>query len=149
MIWVITSNAVKCRIFSYVKSPASLKLINQINHPENRLRKEEFLTSDKPGHYKSSSSNRGAYSPRTDPKEVEVDNFARQIAKELEHGRTTRGFDKLIVIATPHMHGLIFQHLSKNTKELVINDIQKDLQNVSEKELLEFLHKHAQFVGQD
>ncbi|MES2219047.1 MAG: host attachment protein [Pseudomonadota bacterium] len=147
MIWVVTVNAVKCKIYQYQKSPPKLILLNESSHPENRLRKEEFLTSDKPGHYKSSSSNRGAYSPRTDPKEVELDNFAREIAKQLDHGRTDHAYDKLIIIGSPHMNGLLFQHLNKNVKDLVSNEIQKDLQNYTDRELLEFLKTHAQFAN--
>lgn len=148
MIWVVTSNSVKCRIYQYEKHPQKLTLINEISHPENRLRKEEFLTSDKPGHYKSSASNRGAFEPRTDPKEVEVDNFSRQIAKELEQGRNNHSYTRLILICTPYMNGLLSKHVSKHVKEMVLNEIQKDLQNYNEKELLEFLKTHTEFADQ-
>jgi protein required for attachment to host cells len=145
MIWVITANAIACRIYNYKKNPAELILIKEIFHPENRLKKEEFLTSDKPGHYKSSSSNRGAFSPRTDPKEVEIDNFARQIAKEMDAGRKTGAYEKLILMTPPHMEGLIFQHTDKHVKDLVSNNIKKDPQNFSVHELLNCLKEHAQF----
>lgn len=145
MIWVVAANSIACRIYNYNKNPGKLTLVKEIFHPENRLKKEEFLTSDKPGHYKSSSSNRGAYSPRTDPKEVEVDNFARQIAKEIDSGRTSGAYEKLIVMTTPHMDGLIFRHVDKHVKNMVSNNIQKDPQNFSEHELLNYLHEHAQF----
>jgi protein required for attachment to host cells len=145
MIWVITANAIACRIYDYKKSPAELTLIKEIFHPENRLKKEEFLTSDKPGHYKSSSSNRGAFSPRTDPKEVEIDNFARQIAKEMDAGRKMNAFNKIILVTPPHMEGLIFQHADKHVKDMVINNIKKDPQHFSEKDLLKYLKEYAQF----
>jgi protein required for attachment to host cells len=146
MIWVVITNAVTCKIYHYQKSPAKLLLIHELNHPENRLRKEEFLTSDKPGHYKSSTSNRGAFSPRTDPKAVEYDNFAREIARLLDHGRTDHSYDKLIVIGTPQMNGLLFKHLNKNVQDLVTNEISKDLMKFTERELLEFLKSNTQFV---
>jgi protein required for attachment to host cells len=146
MIWVVTTNAVLCKIYHYQKSPAKLLLLHELSHPENRLRKEEFLTSDKPGHYKSSSSNRGAFSPRTDPKAVENNNFAREIARLLDHGRTDHAYDKLIVIGSPHMNGLLFQQLNKHVQELVTNEISKDLMRYSDRELLEFLKSNAQFA---
>ncbi len=146
MIWVISANSVACRIFHYEKTPPKLTLLKEIDHPENRLKKEDFLTSDKPGHYKSSASNRGAYSPKTDPKEVEIDNFARQIAKELNLGRNKNAYDKLIIVTDPRMNGLIFQHLDKHIKPFVSNNIHKDLQNFSEHEILNFLKVNTQFA---
>lgn len=149
MIWVVAANAVACRIFQYNKHPEKLTMIKEIDHPENRLKKEEFLTSDKPGHYKSSTTHHGAYSPRTDPKDVEIDSFARQIAKELDHGRKTDAFKKLIIITTPHMDGLISQHLNKHVKEAIRNNIQKDPQHINENEILKLLRVDAEFPDQD
>jgi protein required for attachment to host cells len=144
MIWVVAANAINCRIYHYDK-PAKLTLIKEISHPENRLKKEDFLTSDKPGHFKSGEGNRGAFTPRTDPKDVEIDNFSREIARELEQGRKTGAYEKLIVMTTPHMDGLIFSHTDKNVKKLVLNNIQKDPQNYSQHDLLKYINEHAQF----
>jgi protein required for attachment to host cells len=144
MIWFIAANAIACRIFEYDKHAEKLTLINEINHPENRLKKEEFLTSDKPGHYKSGTS-RGAYEPRTDPKEVEIDNFARQIATELNQGRNAAAYKKLIIMTTPEMEGLLFRHVDKHVKEMIRNTIQKDPQHLKEHELVGFLKVHAEF----
>lgn len=145
MIWVVTANAIACRIYDYNRKNAELTLIKEFEHPENRLKKEDFLTSDKPGHYKSSSSTRGAYTQRTDPKEVEFSNFAREIAKELDRGRVTGAFEKLILISPAHMEGMIAHHMDKHVKEKVINSIKKDPQNLTEKELLHCLRTEAEY----
>lgn len=145
MIWVISANTVACRIYHYDKHPPKLLLIKEIDHPENRLKKEEFLTSDKPGHYKSSSSTRGSYSQKTDPKEVEIDNFARQIAHELDQGRKKNAYNKLIIVTAPRMEGLIFQHIDKHVKNMVSNNLQKDLQNFSDHEILNYLQTNAEY----
>jgi len=146
MLWVINTNTNACHIYHYQKSPAQLTLLKEIKHPENRLKKSDFLTSDKPGHYQSDMSGTGgAFVPHTDPKEVEIDNFSREIARELNHGRTTNAYEKLIIITPPHMNGLLFQHLDKHVKELVVNNIQKDLQHLTHKELLTFLQADAKY----
>ena len=146
MIWVVNTNSNMCHIYTYQKSPAELTLLKELNHPENRLKKSDFLTSDKPGHYQSDPSHAGgSYSQRTDPKEVAVDDFAREIARELNHGRTTHAYENLILITPPHMHGLLLQHLDKHVKELVTHTIQKDLQHLTDKELLTILKTNTQF----
>lgn len=145
MIWVVAANSVTCRIYHYDKHPAKLTLIKEIFHPENRLKKEDYLTSDKPGHYQGGDASRGAFSPRTDPKDVEIDNFAREIAKELEQGRKTGAYEKFIIMTTPHMDGLIFSHTDKHVKKLIANNIQKDPQNFSQHDLLNYIVEHAQY----
>jgi len=139
--WVLITDSNDCRIYQYIKKPHQLNLIKEIQHPENRLRDID-LTSDKPGHYGTSGSARGAYSQPTDPKEIKIDDFSRSIAKELDHDRNTNSYEKLIVIAPPHMNGLLFHHINKHVKELVIHNIEKDLLHLNEHDLLEFLHTH-------
>ena len=140
--WVLISNSNACRIYHYIKKSNQLTLLKEIEHPENRLRDIE-LTSDKPGHYKGSGASHGAYSQQTDPKEIKIDDFARDLAKELDHGRNKNAYERLIVIAPPHMNGLLFQHVNQHVKELVSHRIEKDVFHLSERELLDFLHLHA------
>ena len=139
--WVLTTNSNTCRLFNYTEKPERLTFIKEIKHPENRLRDTD-LTSDKPGHYKADGGGHGAFSQQTDPKEIKIDDFAREIAKALDHGRNTQAYDKLILIAPPHMTGLLLQHLNKHVKDLVTHNIKKDIPHYTDKELLDFLHQH-------
>jgi len=146
MIWVINASTNSCQIYNYEKSPARLTLIKALQDPTTRLKKGDFFTSDKPGHYRGDTAGKGgAFSQQTDPKEVEIDSFSREIAKELNQGRNNHLYQNLIIIASPHMFGLLQHHLDKHVKELIINNIQKDLQHLNDRELLEYLHAHAQY----
>lgn len=144
MIWVLVTNSNSCRIFTYQKSPAKLTLIMNANDRDARLKDSE-LVSDKPGKYKADGNKHGSFVPETDPKENEIDMFARKIAQELEHARKTNLFNQLIVIAPAQMSGKLFGHLSPQTKELMSNNIQKDIPHMPEHELLDFLHINAQY----
>lgn len=145
MIWVATANANTCRIYNYDKNHSTLSLLKEITHPEMKLKTSDTLTTDRPGHYQTSESARAAYSPHMDAKEIEIDNFSREIVEELDKGRKTNSYEKLILIASPHMHGLLNHHLNNHVKERVINNIQKDLQHLNDRELLDFLETHAQY----
>ncbi len=144
MTWVVTTDSNTCRIYHYQKKPAEIKLIKEIKHPENKLKNVD-LVSDGPGHYEASTSGRGTYSPHMDEKQVLIDNFSREIAKELDHGRNSQKYDNLIIIASPHMSGLLNQHLNKNVKDLISHNIHKDTLHLSDHELLEFIKAHAKF----
>jgi protein required for attachment to host cells len=140
MIWVIAANATACRIFHYGRNAAKLTLIKQIFHPENRLKLQDYLSSERPG-----LDSRGAFSPQTAPKDVELNNFAREIGREIMRGRKADAFDKLIVIAPPHMGGLILTHVDKLTEAMVMNYIHKDPQHFTESDILGYLKKYAQY----
>lgn len=139
--WIVTTNSNTCKLYNYIKNPEQLTLVKEINHPENKLRDMD-LTSDKPGHYKSRGDAHGAFSQPSDPKEIKIDEFSREIAKTLDHGRNTHAYKKLIVIAPPHMNGLLLGHMNKHVTDLVIDNIKKDMLQCTSGELLDFLHQH-------
>ncbi|EKD71309.1 MAG: hypothetical protein ACD_46C00219G0005 [uncultured bacterium] len=146
MILILNSNSNTCRIYQYHKNPAKLELIKEIVHPENRLKKSDYLTSDKPGRYRTSNAAHGAYSDG-DPKETEFDNFSREIAKELDTRRKNNSIEKLIIITAPHMNGLLHQHLNPHVQSLITHNIQKDLLHLTDHELLKYLQENTQFIG--
>ncbi len=127
------------------KKPSKLILIKELSHPENKLKKSDYFTTDKPGHFSTNGSAHGSYSQRSDPKEVGVDNFAREIAKELDHGRMNRAYEKLILITPPHVNGLLNQHMNDNVRSLISHNIHKELLHLTDLELMEFLREHVKF----
>lgn len=145
MIWVITANSNTCRIYHFDKHLKKITLLKEINHPENKLKNSDYLTTDKPGHYKTDATNGGAYSPHSDPKEVIIDNFAREIAHELNRGRNNHDYKTLIIITPPHMRGLLSLHLDKHVSDLISHDIHKDVTHLPAHELLDMLHNDAQY----
>lgn len=139
MMWIITANTNLCRIYEVDKKTMHITMLQEISHPENKLRKGEYLTSDRPGHYASDSSAHGSFEQRTDPKDVAVDNFSREIAHELNKGRNGNAFQSLIVIMSPHMNGMLTKHLDKHVKDMVTKEIHKDVMQLTHHELVEYL----------
>jgi len=142
--WALILNSGICRIYKLSKKPYQLTLLKEIVHPESRLRDIE-LTSDKPGHYKAGDGAHGAFSQQSDPKEIQIDDFSRQIAEALDHGRTIQSYNKLIVVAPPHMDGLLFQHMNKHVKDLITHNIKNDVLHLTEHELSDFLQQHTKW----
>lgn len=145
MMWITIADTNSCRIYNYDKNHSKLLLLKEIQHPELRLKIGDTFTTDRPGHYQANESARGAYSPHMDAREVGINNFSREIAEELDKGRNNNSYKQLILIAAPHMHGLLNSHLNKHVKNLVISHIQKDLQHYTDDELINFLKTHAQY----
>jgi protein required for attachment to host cells len=116
MLWVVNYNAVQCHIYVYEKNIPKVTLVKELKDSKNR------------GH--------------KDPKEVEVDHFTREIAALLEQGRNNHEYEELVIIGPPHLNGLLFKHVSKYVKEMVKLELQKYFQNISDRDLLEFLQKN-------
>lgn len=148
MEWVIITNTNTCKIYNHDKNHSTLSLLKEISHPDFKLKTSETLTTDRPGHYNKGESVRGSYSPHMEPKEIEIDRFSHEIAEALDKGRKDNAYEKLVIITAPHMNGLLFKHLNKHVKELVKHTIQKDLQNMNDRELMEFVRTHTQFPDQ-
>ncbi|PIZ03806.1 MAG: host attachment protein [Gammaproteobacteria bacterium CG_4_10_14_0_8_um_filter_38_16] len=142
MIWIVTTNSNLCRIYEFDQHTQKIALLKEMNHPENREKTGDNLTSDKPGHYNTMSSLGGAYAPHSDPKEVEVDRFSREIAEILNHGRNTQAYKKWVLITPDYMNGLISKHMDKHVKELIWAEIHKDVMHLPEHELQQFIQEN-------
>jgi protein required for attachment to host cells len=79
---------------------------------------------------------RGAFSERTDPKEVETERFAHILAEDLNKARAKHLFEKLIIIAPPHFHGLIKKYCHHHVLACISHNIEKDYTQSTEKELI-------------
>lgn len=140
MNWVLVLNSNECKVFSFSKKNNELKLIKDINHPENKERNQD-LVSDRPGRYSTDANAGGAYSQHTDPKDVKINQFVLEVNRFLDESHSHQQFDKIIVIAPPKMLGHLKQHINKQVEKLISHEIQKELTFMKEHELLEFLLK--------
>lgn len=147
MVWVVIANTNDCKIYHFQKSPAQIRLLKELSQSENKLKARDYLTTDRPGHYHTNESGRGSFSPHNEPKQVEYDNFARHIAEALNAARNAQEFEELIMVAEPHMHGLIDLHLDKHVKNMITHTLQKDLLKMPEKELLSYLLQNTRYSG--
>lgn len=141
MAWIITANGSKCRIYDFQKKFHQLKLIKEITNPNSKLKNNDLI-SDTPGHQTTGGSARGACEWPNEPKEVAFDRFARKLAKELEAGRVNHNYCELVVAASPHMNGLLNQYLNKHINQLMIANIKKDLVNLPDRELQDYLEEN-------
>ena len=92
MKWIMLANSNDCRIYEYDKNDKHLALVEEISHPENRLKGTDYWTSDAPGHYRSQGTHHGSYT-EPNPREQSIDDFANEIARRLEKGRNQHAFE--------------------------------------------------------
>ena len=136
--WILVANASAAYLYANYGPKKGLQKLKEFRHDASR-EKGQYLVSDRPGHNKSLGNGRGAYIPATDPKQHEAQNFACQLAKELEQGRISNSYQRLIlVVSTPFM-GLINSNMGRHVRNLVSDTFEKDYTRASEKNLTRHL----------
>ena len=116
-----------------------MRRIQDIPHPQGRMQNQDIDT-DKLGRvFDSFGEGRHSTSPKQEPTEHIAQQFALELAEMLNKGRLTNAYDKLVLIAEPKFLGVLRAALDKNTESLVIQTVNKELLDVKEDELSEYL----------
>ncbi len=135
-IYVLVANASEARLFETTRLGHSLKLLREFSHPESR-EKDLELSADRPGSYKSRDEAHGAMEYPKTRKEVEMEHFALELAHALDHD----GYDQLVIMAPPHFHSLLDQHLKVSTQDKIAYKVEKDYTKVPIHELVSYLEE--------
>lgn len=142
MAWIVVADASRARIFVSGQNTSTIDEIETLTHPEGRLH-EQALTSDLPGRsFDTSGAGRHAMGQAEEPKKHEAVSFARDIAAHLEKGRLDKKYYKLVLIAAPSMLGLLRDSLDKETKKVIIEELDKDLTQHSTEDIRKHLPAH-------
>ncbi len=132
--WIVISDASRARIFATDDRAVPFHLIDSFEHPQSRSRVRDLMADAngrKPmgapllGH--AGGSARPGVAPDTDPKWVEAQKFARELAARLEAGLHQRAYDHLVVAAPPQFLGLLRHTLSEQVKAHLELSLDKDL----------------------
>jgi len=138
--WILVSNASEARLFETQKYPKKLSLRKTYTHPRSRL-KNSALATDRAGHFQGDAArtSHGAFSEAVLPKQHEIEQFAKTLVSDLDAGRNAHDYQKLVIVSSPHFHGLLNKHMNGHVKKMVQKHIEKDYTTLKEKELLERL----------
>lgn len=136
--WVLIANGSEARLFEKKNDPTLLSLIKEFSHQESRDKGNE-LASDRPGHFNGeiSKAAHGSFTEATSPKQYEAERFAKILSDELDAARNKNRFKNLIVVSSPHFHGLLNGHMNENVAKMVDKHIEKDYTALKAEELLE------------
>lgn len=132
--WILVANASQAKIYANGGPKKGLKLVKELTHPESREKGSE-LVSDRPGQMHSPGNGHRASQPRSGPKTNEARHFALELARELNHGRSTLQFERAIIVAPPAFMGLLNEKLDGPTANLITDRFEKDYTKSTDKEL--------------
>ena len=142
---IVVADSTRARIFTVDSASSPLNEIETMAHPEGRIH-EQNLVSDLPG--KDSGKGGGgdhAYQEKIEPKREEMIEFAKRIADHLDEATKANKLNKLVIIAAPAFLGELRTHLSTETGEKIVFELDKNLAHHSEEDIRNHL---SQFLSQ-
>lgn len=138
---IVVADSARARIFTADSAHSPLNEIETMAHPEGRMH-EQGMVSDMPG--KDSGKGGGgdhAFQEKIEPKEQEMIEFAKRVADYLDDTRKANKLNKLLLVAAPAFLGELRTHLSNETSEKIVFELDKNLAQHSIEDIRQHLSK--------
>lgn len=124
-VWLLTADSHTARIFR--KNEEHLELLGELT-PGKEASKHRFTGG---GEHTAHHS----YRPDKNPGRMAEDIFAHTLAEWLDEAVSADAFDRLVVVAPPHMLGDLRKVMSKQLNARVVAEVGKDFTKHNEAEL--------------
>lgn len=138
--WVLIANASEARLFEGEKSSNRMILLAEFFHPESREKISDLVVNNRGRYRDMKNAPSGVYQEPTNPRQVEAEKFAYELASTLNKGRVHHKFNRLILIAPSQFQGLLNKFCNHHVKHLIMNTIDKDYTKVKENQLSKYLN---------
>jgi protein required for attachment to host cells len=141
---ILVAHRAGARLLTRARRNAPLALLEEIPHPEGRLR-EHDLDSDAGGRvFDRQGGHRHAVAPEHSATEHEAENFARTLADRLRDARVRGECGRIVLVADARSLGRIRAALDDVTSALVTQSIDKDLAMLATPELIATLEENLE-----
>lgn len=140
--WILVADRSRARILERGGGPgAGLSLVEEIAHPEGRLRDRDFLTERPSRVHDRLGDQRHGVSTEDDPVEQSAWAFARELAARLRQAQLEGRCDRVVLVAGPKLLGKLRDSLDKHVN--VSATLDKDLAEIP----LDDLAHHLEGLG--
>jgi len=140
--WILVSDASRARLFTTELREHDWKLVEEFDHPEGRETSSEIRPTSPPGKSQqgaTAGAHHTAFQPRTTPKEAEAERFAHLLDEYLNNAVQQAAFDHLVLVAPPHMLGVLREKLKNPVASRLRTTVNKDLAMLGAAEVRERL----------
>ena len=135
MTWLVNADSTSAKIYKIVHIGGEFLEIKQVLRPESQMKSSD-LAGDRPGRsFDSAAAGRDTMVPHADPKDHEADVFAREVCRFIDHGRATKSFERLVVVAPPDFLGRLRSAISSATNKPVAESLAKNMVGCGEQEI--------------
>ncbi|EIL98435.1 host attachment protein [Rhodanobacter thiooxydans] len=134
-VMVVVADSVRARCFEANAKPATWTEVACLTNPDGRALGRDAPTERLPRTNESAGPSRHAIEPHTTLSEKSLDAFARSIGETLERDRRAGRFEHLVLVAAPHLLGVLHTHFSKSLRASIVGELKLDLAGLSADEI--------------
>jgi protein required for attachment to host cells len=140
-VWVLVCDAARGRLFEIREGDPSWHVVETFSHEESRSKASE-LVGDHAGRSspQGGSVHHNALAPASSPKEVEQGHFVHTLATAMDHAMRANRFSRWVLVAPPHVLGMLKKELSPELTKHLMATVDKDLSHLELGALAEHLH---------
>lgn len=143
-ILVIVGNASRARLYGV--HHGVMEPIESLAHPESRAKGSDLVT-DRPGRAFDSTGggrsdtgpHRSGMEPHTEPHDVELEAFAKQVARRASIQARRGHYTELLMIAPPRFLGRVKLGLDEQVAKRIVATVSHDYTSKTDSELVEVL----------
>ncbi|MDH3661676.1 MAG: host attachment protein [Alphaproteobacteria bacterium] len=129
--WILIADASLAHVMASTGKEGDLAKVEDFKLDGTTLPGRD-LAADRPGRsFDRAGEGRHGMEPRTNPREVEQERFAREIVGALDKADHRQRFDRLILVAPPTFMGLLRGILPPSLANKVSGELTKDLTKVA------------------
>ncbi|HJW06124.1 MAG TPA: host attachment protein [Rhodanobacter sp.] len=134
-VMVVVADSVRARCFEANTKPAGWSEVACLVNPDGRALGRDAPTERLPRTNESAGPSRHAIEPHTSLPEKSLDAFARSIGETLERDRRAGRFERLVLVAAPHLLGVLHARLGKPVRECIVGELKLDLAGLTAEEI--------------
>lgn len=139
--WVVVADASRARIFESRRRGMELIERDTLLHPEARLKTADIMSDHEGTVMDRAGEGQRRSDPRTTPRDVEEEKFAREVASFLDKSRAVNEFDQLIIAASPNFLGNLRQRVSDQVTKCIVETVNKDYSRLPKEEIAQRLQQ--------
>lgn len=137
--WIVAADEHRARIFEVEGKQSNFHEIEDFINPQARL-SDRDINTDAKGRYFGRGQGAGDTSdPSVTAEQHAADLFSKSVGAYLDQARQEHRYDKLRLIAFPKFLGALRKHLSKETQELVEDEVSKNISNLEPRQVEEYI----------
>ncbi len=129
--WVLVCDAGKARFFEIRGGDPSWHVVEVLMHEASRTKSSDLVTG-RPGQRSAEgvSTRHNALAPATSPKDVEKGHFMHTLAGRLDQALRSQRFDRWVLVAPPHVVGMLNSEVTREVESHRVATIGEDLNHL-------------------
>ena len=125
--WILVADASRARLFESTRRDEPLHQLESFINVEARLAGRQLTTDHPPTVNESMGHTRHSIEPHTTLREKNMAQFAKEIANALERGRTSRRYERLVLVAPAKFLGVLHGCLDKSVRNCIAGELPRDI----------------------